>query len=323
MKNLLLFVGTILILATTACETAKEKDLVIDEPDIISELIKSGEVTGALNPFQLYENPPYKAVHEVDFLRDDELVFVSKACGLILVYPHRSMHVEVVNEAANGVFMAVSYCPITRSGISINRILGKDTLLLTASGYLYRENLVPLDLHSGSLWSQMQLRVLAGSHQGEVFETFPLIETTWKTVKEYFPSAGVYITESFQKSAFLYEQPFGILGRNEVELFTLDMFPDKISLRSTVVQPGGKTIVAGSSIHRFIVAYQTSYKMEVVEDQFPVIMKDESGSLWTIFGEAVSGPHGGERLQSPAAYTAADWAWDAHFENVSYHAISP
>jgi hypothetical protein len=323
MKSLLLFIGTILILATTACEKQDEKELTSAPSNVLQELITSGEVTGDLNPFQLHENPTYKAVHEVDFLQDDELVFVSKACGLILVYPVRSMYVELVNEAANGVYMAVSYCPITRSGISINRLQGNDTLLLTASGYLYRENLVPLDLHTGSLWSQMQLRVLAGSHQGEVFETFPLIETSWKTVKDYFPSAGVYRVESFPKAAFLYEQPYGILGRTEVELFTLDMFPGEISLRSTVVQPGGKTIVAGSSNHRFIVAFQTSYKMEAVEGHFPVIMKDESGTLWTIFGEAVSGPRGGEKLQSPVAYTAADWAWNAHFEDVSYHATSP
>ena len=35
MKSLLQFVGTILILGATACETAEEKDLVIVEPDII------------------------------------------------------------------------------------------------------------------------------------------------------------------------------------------------------------------------------------------------------------------------------------------------
>jgi len=63
--------------------------------------------------------------------------------------------------------------------------------------------------------------------------------------------------------------------------------------------------------------------MEAVEGQFPVIMKDEQGTLWNLFGEAVSGTRGGEKLQAPLAYTAADWAWRAHFEEVRYHIISP
>lgn len=64
--------------------------------------------------------------------------------------------------------MAVSYCPNTRSGICFNRVQGEDTLLLTASGFLYRENMVPLDLHTGSLWSQMQMRGMRGQHEGEL-----------------------------------------------------------------------------------------------------------------------------------------------------------
>ena len=333
MKNSFLQICFVAFLSFTACETESVKPLSDSPADPLSELIAAGEVSGDLNPFPLVENPPYRPVYEIDFMQDDELVFISKSCGFILVYPLRSMYVEVVNEAQNGVFMAVTYCPITRSGISINRIQERDTLLLTASGYLFRENLLPLDLHSGSLFSQMQLKGISGAHQAEQFETFPLIETTWGTVREHFPSALIYIVDGFRKSRDQapesigqgpqYEQPYGILGRSGVELFRLDMFPGEVKLISTTVQPGGKTIVAGSSKHHFIVAYQTTYPMEAVEGQFPVIMKDEKGTLWNLFGEAVSGVRGGEKLQAPLAYTAADWAWKAHFDQVRYHIISP
>ena len=59
-----------------------------------------------------------------------------------------------------------------------------------------------------------------------------------------------------------------------------------------------------------MVAFTTSYKM--------VVMKDETGSRWTIFGEAVSGERGGEKLQSPVYYTAARWAWLDLYESVTY-----
>ncbi|MCK4745987.1 MAG: hypothetical protein KAT15_03090, partial [Bacteroidales bacterium] len=68
----------------------------------------------------------------------------------------------------------------------------------------------------------------------------------------------------------------------------------------------------------YIVAFQTTYEMEAVEGEFPVIMKDETGTYWTIFGEAVSGERGGERLESPVFYTAADWAWKDLFDEITY-----
>lgn len=66
-------------------------------------------------------------------------------------------------------------------------------------------------------------------------------------------------------------------------------------------------------------SFLTTYSMEPVEGQFPVIMKDETGTFWNIFGEAVSGERGGETLLSPLAYTAADWAWRNLFNEVKYH----
>lgn len=320
--------GLALLLSVPGCETEGDREDVNTQSDPIDELIASGDLNGELRPFDLVENPGYTPLHKVDFLQDEEPVFLSKACGLLLVYPHRSMYVEIVNEAYNGVWMAVSYCPITRSGICFNRVHGEDTLLLTASGYLFRENMVPMDLHSGSLWSQMQLRGMAGKHHDEMFETIPLIETAWKTVRDYFPSAAVFIVDSLRKSgrvdedwtgqSLIYRQEFGILGRNEVELFTPELFPGEITLHFTTVRPGGKVVVAGSSTHQYMVAFLSTYQMQAVEGQFPVIMKDETGTLWNLFGEAVSGERGGEKLQSPVAYAAADWAWSNLFERVSY-----
>ena len=124
----------------------------------IEQLKMQGDITGSLNPFELYDFPSYVPTHELDFMRDEELVFMTKACGYVQVFPHRSMHVEVVNDISHGIAFAITYCPITRSGISWNRVVGEDTLLLTASGYLYRENLMPLDLNTGSIWSQMLLK---------------------------------------------------------------------------------------------------------------------------------------------------------------------
>jgi len=322
MKNLLHVYMACLVLFNSGCESEPEPEKNTDLPENrFEQLQKQGDIQGSLNPFELIEHPAYTPVHEINYINDEELVFITSACGYVQVFPYRSMYVEVVNEIAHGTYMAITFCPITRSGISWNRIVGEDTLLLTASGYLYRDNLMPLDLNSGSIWSQMLLSGFSGKHNMQEAGTFPLIETTWRTVKEFFPGAGVYVNKSLLKlaAAKLPGQEMGIISRKNVELFTLDMFPEEVSLISTVVNPGGRVIVAGSAKNSYMVAFLSSYEMEAVEGEFPVIMQDETGTRWNVFGQAVSGERGGEQLNSPVFYSAADWAWRDLYDNVSYY----
>ena len=293
--------------------------------EITKQLDNQEDVRGGLNPFPLIEDPSFGSVAEIDYLRDENMVFICKTGEDIRVYSHRDMLVEVVNTEVNGVAMAITYCPITRSGIAWNRVIGADTMLLTASGYLFKENLMPLDVNSGSIWSQMLMRRFQGDiGMGEVFafreiSTFPLIETTWLTVKEHFPEALVYTDNSNKKSAEAAprEQQLGIIGNENVQTFSLEMFPGEITLHLSTVNPGGAVVVAGSSYYHYMLAFRTTYMMEPVEGLFPIIMRDESGTLWNIFGEGVEGSHDGEKLEVPLSYTAADWAWRDLFEQVS------
>ena len=324
MRQVFFMCMTTLLLLSQSCESDADQGEQESRQDLLKDrfeqLKKQGDIKGVLDPFELIENPAYSPVHEVDYIRDEELVFLTRACGYVQVFPYRSMHVEVVNEVAHGVHMAVTFCPITRSGLGLDRIVGEDTLLLTASGYLYRENLMPLDVHTGSIWSQMLFTGFSGKHEREQMRTFSLIETTWATVKQYFPGAGVYVNKSLTKSAqgLPVGQEMGIVGNDEVELFTLDMFQGEIKLLQSVVSPGGRVLVAGSQTNSDMVPFFTYYKMQAVEGEFPVIMKDDTGTRWNVFGEAVSGERGGEKLQSPVFFSAADWAWRDLYESVSY-----
>jgi len=317
--------AVVVLLLATACQTDPPPLLDSDNTDDIIKVLEDNEhVRGSLNPFKLIENPQYVPVNEVSYLSDDDMVFLTRATGDVLVFPHSDMGVEVVNEDANGVLMAVTYCPITKSGIIWDRVMGLDTLLLTASGYLYKDNMMPLDLNSGNIWSQMLLRRFQGdATDGEFFafmelNTFPIIETTWQTVKTQFPDADVYTSDMSMKSAQAdrLDQKLGLIGKDAVELFSLEMFPGEISLHTTALNPGGMVVVAGSSEFHYMLAFQTTYNMEPVEGKFPVIMMDETGTMWNIFGEGMMGLHDGETLASPLYYTASDWAWRDLYDNV-------
>ena len=327
---MIVLAAVFMLLLATACETdppsLRDSD---DTDDLSQQLSKQEHVTGALNPFKLIENPHYAPVNEINYLNDNHMVFLTRATGDVLVFPHRNMGVEVVNEDVNGVLMAITYCPITKSGIIWNRVVGIDTLLLTASGYLYKDNMMPLDLNSGNIWSQMLLRRFQGNaREGEIFafrelSTFPILETTWLTVKTHFPDADVYTTDNSMKSAQAapLDQQLGLIGKDAVELFSLEMFPGEIALHTTAVNPGGMVVVAGSSEFHYMLAFRTTYSMEPVQGKFPVIMMDETGTMWNIFGEGMMGLHDGETLESPLYYTASDWAWRDLFDQV--HEFEP
>jgi hypothetical protein len=308
-----------------SCDTVD--DIIHDKPNDtpFQEIQWEQDVTGQLLPWELIQNPEHTPASEIEYMNDTEMVFISKVKGYVFVYPLRFMGVEVVNEDIDGVLVAVTYCPITKSANVWNRLLESDTLLLTASGYLLRDNLMPLDLNSGSIWSQMRLVGMSGKHDMMTIKTVPLFETSWKTVRVHFPDASVFTNDRQKKLSLestsaefgegFTDRQFGVLSRDRVELFNAQLFSEGTLLYSSTVQPGGRVVVVGSSDPQYVTAFRTSYVMQPVEDEFPIIMRDETGTSWNIFGEAVDGERQGEQLESPVYYTASGWAWELLFSN--------
>jgi len=285
------------------------------------------DVTGQLQPWELIQYPEHTPASQVGYLDDEEVMLVIKLNGEIFTYPLKNMLVEVVNEERGGALAAITYCPITKSSVAFDRLLGGDTLLLTASGYLLRDNLMPLDLNSGSIWSQMKLVGMYGPHDKVNAKVLPMFETSWETVRTHFSDAWVFLHDPLQKSAWASneeasddsytDRKLGILSRDQVEVFDPQLFSGEMVLHTTLIQPGGNVVVAGSSEKQFVVAYRTNYSMEPAGGEFPIIMRDETGTGWNIFGEAVGGERKGEQLDSPVSYTASHWAWEALFARVS------
>ena len=323
MRGLLTFV--VVFIASAGCDTENDSGQDINYGEPFQEIEWGEDVTGQLLPWELIQNPEHTPASEIHYIKDTEMVFISKVEGSVFVYPLRFMLVEVVNEEIDGMLIAVTYCPITKSANAWNRILENDTLLLTASGYLLRENLMPLDMNSGSIWSQMRLVGMRGKHDMMTVETVPLFETTWETVKEYFPQAEVFTHGGQKKSSLestsaefgvgFTDRQFGILSRDHVELFNAHLFSGGTTLYTTTIQPGGSVMVVGSSDQQYVTAFRTNYDMEPVQGEFPIILRDESGTSWNIFGEAVDGERTGEQLESPVYYTASGWAWESLFSS--------
>ncbi len=333
----ILFLIGLFVTSCTKEESEKDQEI----PVVISEWkVPEQEITGSLNPFPVIENPVYFSVDSMNQLDEADLVYVYKSAGDVYIFPRAEMHVEIVNDIIDEVPIAITYCPITRSGICWNRLLDGDTILLTASGYLYKDNLLPLDIHSGSIWSQMLQVGVKGNYRNRKMTALPLLEISWKTARETWPDANVfqhivanksYGVESEEESnggllsgfqsdnvSDYKNRVLGVLGAREVSLFRSDVLQGELQLINMNTS-AGEVLLAGSATHQFLAVYKTPYKMIRVEDSFPVIMEDETGSLWNIFGEAVSGARTGEKLQFPPSYLASEWAWISLFENLDFY----
>ncbi|MHA2404897.1 MAG: DUF3179 domain-containing (seleno)protein, partial [Candidatus Kariarchaeaceae archaeon] len=156
-------------------------------------------------------NPTYTNADGID--RDGHLKETSKVLGLIIddlpfAYPYNilSYH-EIVNDNIAGTDLAITYCPLTGSGITFHQLPSNS---FGVSGRLYENNLVMYDLNSESYWSQMLMRSVKGSQSGEELESVLTMETTWRAWKSMFPdtqvldrASGIYTSSTYDSNPYL------------------------------------------------------------------------------------------------------------------------
>ena len=137
-------------------------------------------------------NPEAVPASEATFMDGGELVVGVRVGNQVRAYPHSILdwH-EIINDTIQGTSFAITYCPLTGTGIGWSRVLSGGATTFGVSGLLYNSNLILYDRATDSNWSQMQGRSINGEHIGEDIETVQVIETTWNTWKTLFPQTEV------------------------------------------------------------------------------------------------------------------------------------
>ena len=219
------------------------------------------------------------------------------------------------------------------------------------SGLLFNANLILYDRETGSLWSQMLEQSVAGAKILEIPERLQVVETTWETWRAMYPDTLV-LTEDTGFSRDYGAYPYGTFREDQALLFPANNSNDRrlhpkarvlginVGTRSKVYPIKGftqkvetindklggmKLVAAGSRELDFGVVYNreledcTVLEFEAVQNKLPVIMRDNEGSEWDVFGTAVSGPRAGEQLQKTNSYVAYWYAWTAFFQKTQIH----
>ena len=281
------------------------------------------------------EEPQFIAASSANYLEEDDLVIGYVNGDDIRAYPHAILdwH-EIINDEVGNIKLAVTYCPLTGTGIGWSRKFEGTTTTFGVSGLLYNSNLIPYDRNSGSNWSQMRLDCVNGDFIGSEIGTHTLVETTWKIWKKMYPDTkvvssntghgrpyGTYPYGNYRTNDNYLIFPIsnrdqrlqnkdrvhGIVADGNSKVYPLSLFGSIVTVIMDGFQ-GRNYVVVGNGLDNFAVSFNadpgdgTVLTFSAVQDKYPIVMTDNEGNMWDVFGKALSGPREGSQLNHARSF---------------------
>ncbi|MEM7656398.1 MAG: DUF3179 domain-containing protein [Bacteroidota bacterium] len=302
------------------------------------------------------DEPEFVSIADAStFLLDSDLVVGVKQGDTYRAYPHIMLdwH-EIVNDELDDAYWSVVYCPLTGSATGWDRELDGNITTFGVSGLLYNTNIIPYDRESDSNWSQMIQEAVNGSRLGQKPNTFQVFETTWGEWKGMFPTTTV-LSENTGFNRPYGSYPYGGYLTNEQLLFPISNEDDRRHPKDRVLGlligdevkgfpiaemrqdsaeavvaiqdefSGVSVVVVGSESRNFAAAFQrrladgTLLDFEAVQEGGAIVLRDQEGNEWNVFGEAVSGPRQGQQLVWQESFLAYWLAWGAFYPGASLY----
>lgn len=325
MRKLIIF---LILTALVGCsKNNPDTEKIVEENEW---LVNKDDLSGSFAMYPLGDNPEYTTVTNTD-LPDSERVGVMSFGDEVRVYPYPHTYAtEIINDQYQTQKYAFTYCPLTKSAIAYTR-----SKTLRASGYLYKNNMVPWDEDTETLWSQMRIRGIKGSRINQRLNTLAVVETRWETIKNYFPNAKVLksiepstgrintSSKTNKKELKNSDLPddrefvYGILDEDDnVTIYQYNDFESQNRYDITLRQHS--YIVYGNKSHQIISAFEVddfNNYQTLDESVFPYVLQDLNGVKYNVLGVGTNG----KTLKKPKyAYVAAWWAFDGFFTNFTF-----
>ena len=311
----------------------------------ISKVIDGGVGKDGIPALEL---PAFIRAEVASYLEAEDVVVGIKIGNTTRAYPHKLLDKhEIVNDEIEGVPFAISLCPLTGTSIGFRReILGNITTL-GVSGFLYNSNLIMYDRATDTHWGQMWHLGLSGPGSCEKLDPIPVFETSWANWLEMYPNTEVlsletgfdrnyearpygasltpssrpaYPFEPRDERLAIFQKVHGLLIDNEPTIFPF--FKEESGLEVQNISLKESIVIFGDSRKGFMRSYfsklsdGTRLSFNKVEDQLPIVMEDQEGNQWDIWGRAMSGPRLGQSLIPTDSYNGFWFAWAAMYPEV-------
>lgn len=241
----LLGIATLLPFSCTANAGNYNGFSVIPSDIPITEIIHGGPGRDGIPAI---DEPTFTAVGEERAIRPSDLVVGVVIDNEAKAYPLNILNWhEIVNDSIAGIPIAVTYCPLCRSGIVFNATIEhrsfteeKQVLSFGVSGLLYNNNLLFYDRETESLWSQVNGRAVTGKLIGTKLLYIPSVITSWSKWSSEYPDTVVMVPgEGMNRDYFT--NPYADYEKTEKIIFPVnkkidDTLPNK-ELVAGVVLP--------------------------------------------------------------------------------------
>ena len=291
-------------------------------------------------------NPDLSDVQGINYLQGNDLVIGFKRGNDVRAYPHAILdwH-EIINDNIDDVSVAITYCPLTGTGIGWNRLLNGSETTFGVSGLLYNTNLIPFDRATNSNWSQILNESVNGELLGEKADLIGLFETDWTTWKALYPNSKVVNTNTgFSRTygtspygdyntnndRFLFPVPkdprlpskervLAIVDESDAKAYRFESFTSNNIINDSF--KGKNYMIVGNQ--NFIVSFllegdTAALEFEYVHNGSEILLKDNEGTEWNVFGVAISGPRTGQILKSAPSFMAFWFSIPAFYETAIY-----
>ncbi|MCE7990545.1 MAG: DUF3179 domain-containing protein [Roseivirga sp.] len=338
-RNAKIFTIICMSLLTLACNDSAPSILDLEGDWLIPRNeVLTGAVTDAIPALT---DPEMVPVEDGAYIADNELVVGYVNGTDARAYPHKILdwH-EIINDNVSGREIAITHCPLTRTSVGWEREYNGVSTTFGVSGLLYQTNLMPYDRTTRSIWSQQALQSVNGANIGTQAEIFHVVETTWGTWKRLYPNTTVvslntghdrdyqrYPYGDYRSAPGLLfrvnvtdsrlpqkERVLGIIENQEVKVYQFKFFEEDQIITDTF--NGANFTIIGSKDSNILMAFkEKQIDGEVLAFELinsfgnPVIMQDQLGNQWNIFGMAVSGPNTGEQLEMANAFVGMFFSW--------------
>ncbi len=281
------------------------------------------------------DGPVYESAESADsWLGADDLVLGYVGGGRAHAFPFRILNFhEIVNDVIGDVPVLVSYCPLCRSAIVYERVVGERELSFGNTSALYESDLVMVDRETFSYWWQVAGEAIVGELTRTRLEPLPSTVATWAQWKQSHPGTIVLSRDTG------FERPYDrdpFLGYEEIIDEGRFAFPVGDAARDPRLAASALVVAVevGSVVRSYPVERVAGPVNDTVDGVpvvvlpvtggaavfFPVVGGDvlefvesggvwsdtSTGSTWDGTGAAVAGPLAGSRLE-PAPSRTSFW----------------
>ncbi len=293
------------------------------------------------------DNPKFTSTQNVDYLEDTDLVIGMFNGGAVVAYPHPVLdwH-EIVNDELGDMSYALTYCPLTGTANAWDRSLSAGSSTFGVSGKLYNNNLMPYDRSTDSYWSQLTMSCVNGDLLGEKINTFPIVETTWKTWKRMFPVSIVLNEDTgFDRDYDRYpygdyktnnnriifplsiddkrlprkERVLGLIEDYGKKVYSLELFENPKAIHDVIGEKD--LLILGSKEDNLILSFENIglVDFEIDFSNFPIIGRDANDNVLDVKGFVRSGPFAGEQLDQPNAFMGYWFSFGAFHDGIEIY----